>query len=201
MANHNFDLIGHIVSSAFGQLSIKTNDQQDFIKNYVQGTLDYLPFDFKPVDEQGGLKSISPWRMKIINNLRLEDSAEHVRRFINPLYPSRLSAIYAFSSEDMCNKVAEDKHWNLSNIYKFKLKPHPLNRVVKTNMYVYDLAQRSYQLGMINEGDDNFLWDSYWNCVECAMNLPDLHTLGKRTVYKSDYLEEYLIEGALERVD
>ncbi len=199
-AEWQFEKTRHLVSSAYGELGFETPEQENFVKKYENGNLNYLPFDFKN-PEKMDVQSVSPWRHKLINNLRIEYDCEYARKGINSLYPSRLSCIYAFADEKTCNRAATERGWNIHSVAKFTLENNQFSRVVKTNMLIFDLARKAYTQGICNNDLSMLIWKSYWNCNEVTVDLPHHINLGKREYIQSGILKEYLIEGSLKRID
>jgi hypothetical protein len=83
---------------------------------------------------QHGAVALSPYFLTAINNYRIEYDAEVHRERFHSIYPSRLSAIYAFADYETCIAVNKKYDWPLSEAHRFRLIEHPLNRVVKVNM-------------------------------------------------------------------
>ncbi|MGN6268186.1 MAG: hypothetical protein ACTHM5_21090 [Ginsengibacter sp.] len=69
----------------------------------------------------------------------LNGTVELSRRYNFPLYPSRLSATYAFEDYNSCVVVNKKYQWDLSTVRRFKLNPHPFNIVAKVNMEIISL--------------------------------------------------------------
>lgn len=186
---HNFRVIGQFCSAAF--LSI---DDQDFLKKYIQGSIRYLPYEPCRMDQL----AVSPFFMTAINDYRIEYDAEVFREKHANLIPSRLSALYAFGDYESCKLVSEKYHWPLNSVERFRLKPHPLNRVAKVNMEHISLARLAYRTASLEDVES--VWQSYWSGdANCSFNLP-APGFSRRT-YESGTIWEYLIEGTVEHLD
>ena len=187
---HNFNLTGHFVSAAFG--SIDTDSE--FLPKYLKGTATYLPFQAAEMD----CKTASPYSLTAINDYRIETDAERFRLQHHPLYPSRMSAIYAFGDFETCKAVSKKYGWDINSVRRFKLKDHPLNRVIRVNMEQISLYRMAYRHSILHNVFS--LWESYWNgSGSVIMELPSAGFKTKR--FESDVIWEYLIEGVVEHLD
>jgi hypothetical protein len=189
MTEHNFKLVGQFSSGAFGGI-----DDADFLKKYVEGSVRYLPYEPCQMDQ----RAISPFLSTAINEYRVEYDAELFRERHANLLPSRLSALYAFGDYESCTKVNLKYGWPLASVQRFRLKPHPLNRVAKVNMEHISLARYAYRTASLE--DVEALWHSYWRGdSNCSVSLPAPGFT--RKTYESDTVWEYLIEGMVEHLD
>lgn len=161
---------------------------------YQEGSINYLPFmpcDRDPI-------AISPYCLTAINDYRIEYDAEYYRINNTPLYPSRLSAVYAFEDIATCEIVSTKYGWDLATVRKFTLLPCSLNRVAKVNMEHVSLARHAYRVSGMQERDINELWGAYWHGVgNIKMNLPDGEDF-TRNIRGSGVAWEYLIDGCLQ---
>ena len=165
------------------------------LKKYIDGTLRYLPFS--PCERDS--MAISPYCLSAINDYRIEYDAEVCRMQNFPLYPSRLSATYAFGDYETCEKVSQIYGWDLSTVRKFKLLEAPLNRVVKVNMEHVSLSRHAYRVSSIENIND--IWLAYWKGVgNINIELPDGVNLS-RNIRSSGEIWEYLIEGCLQPIE
>ncbi len=163
----------------------------DFLQKYQDGTAKYLPFIPNGLD----VKIFSPYMLSAINDYRVEYDCEVYRKHHYPLFPSRLSSIFAFGDYESCKKVSEKYKWNLQEVKKFRLIKHELNRVVKANMEHISLARHAYKISTIQSAHE--LWKSYWDGdSEFSLELPT-HDF-KRQIISSGLIWEYLIEGKVE---
>lgn len=186
---HNFNLTKCFTSAAFTYLSMS----QVFVEKYIEGTVDYLRF--KP--NESDCKIISPYTLTAINDYRVEYDAETYRRYRVSLYPSRLSAVYAFGSYETCVEVNQKYNWDLTSVYQFKLLDNPFNRVIKVNMEHVSLARYAYKLSMMEAQAIEYIWESYWSGRgNISFELPTSNF--QRKVFNSDVIWEYLVEGMLE---
>jgi hypothetical protein len=189
MTEHNFKLIGHFSSAAFGSLS-----DPGFLKKYIEGSARYLPYEPCQMDQW----AISPFFLTVINEYRVEYDVESFREKHARLLPSRLSALYAFGDYETCKLVSSKYKWPLNSVQRFRLKPHPLNRVAKVNMEHISLARHAYRVASLQDVDA--LWQSYWSGEEsCVFTLPAAGFSHK--TYESGTIWEYLIEGVVEHLD
>lgn len=188
--HHNFNLIGQFSSGAF----TSTTFSQDNLVRYVAGTLRFLPYEPCEMDAV----AVSPYFIAAINDYRIEYDAEVHREKRHPLYPSRLSAIYAFGDYDTCIAVSNKYGWPLSEVHRFRLIDHPLNRVIKVNMEHVSLARHAYKVSMFE--DIERLWEGYWLGFDnIIVQLPTAEF--RRASFESGVIWEYLIEGAIEKVE
>lgn len=170
-------------------------NNEENLRKYLDGSLNYLPF--APCDRDP--MSISPYCLSAINDYRIEYDAEIFRKEYFPLYPSRLSATYAFGDIETCHEVSRRYGWDISTVRKFRLLDTPLNRVAKVNMDHVSLARHAYKVASMQNVDD--LWRAYWTGVgSIQMELPDGPDFA-RNVRDSGVIWEYLVEGCLQPVE
>jgi hypothetical protein len=208
---HNFALTGKFVSAAFGaanpdQIPTGTMVAYGPAENaprgtealreaYESGTLGYLMFDINP--NYFGFPT--PFCASVSNDYRVEYDAEQTRLRSNPILPSRLSAIYAFGDYESCKQVsAKYPRWELAEVERFRLLPHPSNRVARVNMEIVSLARVAYRSASWTAEQIYGFWRRYWSgggsiSIELPMG-------GTRERLDSGEIWEYLIEGALERI-
>jgi hypothetical protein len=189
ITSHNFNLTGQFNSGAFSSVSISS----DHLQKYIKGEFRYLPFE--PVQMDAVM--LSPYFLTAINDYRVEYDAEYYRTQFHPLYPSRLSAVYAFGDYDSCVAVNSKHGWPLAEVHRFKLLDHPLNRVVKVNMEYISLVRHAYKVSMLQ--DVGQIWKGYWTGIgNLVMELPA--TGFERKTYESGVVWEYLIEGTVQKI-
>ena len=187
--SHNFNLIGQFSSGAFSSASLG----DEYLQKYLKGEFRYLPYEPAQIDAI----ILSPYFMTAINDYRIEYDAEIYREKHYPLYPSRFSAIYAFGDYEACVSINEKYGWPLTEVKKFKLLDHPLNRVVKVNMEHVSLARHAYKVSMLEDVDG--LWAGYWSAFDnLVLELPA--SGHQRKTYESGVIWEYLIEGAVQKI-
>lgn len=151
----------------------------------------YLPYEPCHSDAL----AVSPYFMTAINDYRIEYDAEVFREKYYPLYPSRLSALYAFGDMETCKLVSAKYGWPLNSVQKFIIKDWPLTRIVKVNMEHVTLARHAYKVSMLK--DTNRLWGGYWSGFDnIILELPAAGF--ERREYDSGVIWEYLIEGIVE---
>lgn len=190
MTYHNFNLTGQFISGAFGSTSFSP----EILEKYISGRLRFLLYEPCKMDAV----AVSPYFLTAINDYRIEYDAEVHREQFHSIYPSRLSAIYAFGDYETCIAVNKKYGWPLPDVHRFRLIEHPLNRVVKVNMEHISLARHAYKVSMLQDIDR--LWEGYWQGFDnIILTLP---TAGfQRRSFESGVIWEYLIEGAVERIE
>jgi hypothetical protein len=193
ITKNNYENSKTFNSAAFGELSMGG----DILEKYIKGTINYLPFTPNP---DRSLHSVSPFHNSITADYRTEYNVEIARQYNYPLYPSRLSATYAFGDYNSCLEVNRKYGWDLSTVKRFILRPSPLNRVAKVNMEIISLERYASRVSMLDQNTCNFIWQHYWTGQgNMQMELPTLDM--KREVYNSGVLWEYLIEGSITGID
>jgi len=186
MTEHNFKFTKTFTSGA-----VNSCLDEDFVKKYIEGSARYLPYEPCQSDNI----SPSPYLLSAINDYRIEYDAEVYREKNHPLYPSRLSALYAFGNIETCELVSEKYGWPLNTVHKFRLKEWPLTRIAKVNMEHVSLARHAYKVSMMQDIDR--LWAGYWaGFDEIILNLPSNNF--ERKQFNSGIIWEYLIEGIVE---
>ena len=186
---HNLKITKSFASAAATTASFSEDD----FRRYLSGSLSFLPYHAARLE---GV-ALSPYFMSAINDYRIEYDADFVRGQTNRLYPSRLSAVYAFGDYASCEEVSRKYRWPLKQVQKFKLKPWPFTRVVKVNMEVVSLLRRAYRVSSVQ--DPGSLWHHYWSGGgNLQLELPGAGF--KRESYDSGVIWEYLIDGAVELI-
>ncbi|EGQ8681846.1 hypothetical protein GKA74_23045 [Vibrio parahaemolyticus] len=189
LAAHNYK-IGAYTSGA-----CSTWFQEETLAKYLDGSLNYLPFEPSQRDPM----AVSPYCLTAINDYRIEYDAEIYRKQNHPLYPSRLSATYAFGDFETCREVSQKYGWNLNTVRKFKLLDSPLNRVAKVNMEHVSLGRHAYRVASMANVED--IWRAYWTGKgNIQIELPDGPEF-TRNVRDSGVIWEYLVEGCLQPVE
>jgi hypothetical protein len=188
-AKYNLETNNYIFSSAFAYSVIN----KEFIEKYVNGTAQYLPFI---QNEEKDLSIVSPFASNITSDYRTEYNAELYRYKNFPLYPSRLSALYAFGNYDTCLEVSKKYGWDINTVRKFKLKLSPVNRVIKVNMEIVSLDRMANRGSSSDFDTIDLVWKHYWTGEgEMKRELP---VINGRQIRNSGIIWEYLIEGVLE---
>lgn len=179
-------------SAAYSNCSLDKN----FLKKYLEGNVDYLPF----IPHEKDLQVISPYCLSAINDYRVEYDAELCRKHYYPKYPSRLSAIFAFGDYETCKEVGRKHEWDLSTVKKFRLNIDNFTRVIKVNMEIVSLMRAAYILGFFDDETKDDIWKNYWNGTgDIDLELPDVES--ERKIYHSGEIFEYLIEGKLNLIE
>jgi len=177
---------------AYTSAACSTWKNEETLKKYLNGTLRYLPFEQSERD----VHALSPYCLTAINDYRVEYDAELTRTSLFPLYPSRLSATYAFGNLETCKLVSSKYGWDINTVRRFTLLDTPLNRVVKVNMEHVTLARHAYKVASM--GNIEAIWKAYWSGVaNIQMEFPDGENFSINT-RDSGIIWEYLIEGCLQ---
>lgn len=188
ITHHNFYL-----TKTFSSGAVASCSDQKFLKKYIEGKVRYLPYE--PC--QNDVLAVSPYFLTAINDYRIEYDAEVFREKHHPLYPSRLSAIYALGDMETCQLVSKKYGWPLDSVQKFKLKEWPLTRIAKVNMEHVSLARHAYKVSTLD--DIGRLWGGYWSGFDnIILELPAEGFQRKK--YDSGIIWEYLVEGIVECV-
>lgn len=136
--------------------------------------------------------AFTPFAVNAIND-PLEHQIENHRYKFHPLYPSRLSAIYAFGNYDDCKLVNQKYGWPLDQVRRFYLLDHPLARVIKVNMERISQARMPWSGPPVIDGQT--FWEDYWqgkgNSIWTLPSEPSSQHL------ESGVIWEYLIEGCV----
>lgn len=183
---HNFRHSGKFFSAGFASFELP-----GFLRKYLEGTVRYLPYEPCAMEPM----AVTPYFLTAINDYRVEYDIEVFREKHCRLFPSRLSALYAFGSEADCVEVSHRYGWQLDSVRRFKLLDHPLNRVVRVNMEHVSLARHAYKASQFSGEQD--LWRAYWSGHgNVSIKLPVLGE-SDQTLH-SGVIWEYLIEGVVE---
>jgi hypothetical protein len=167
----------------------------------MNGTMDYLPFIPNPNMTR---KPMSMFQNNVTSEYRTEYNCEIFRKHYFPLFPSRLSAIYAFGDYESCKKATQMYHcsydyWNLDNIKRFKLEKNSFNRIVKANMELVSWERTANRISSLDHNTEEQIWLAYWNGESnSSFQLPTIH--GRKN-FEVDTLWEYLIEGTIKLVE
>jgi hypothetical protein len=190
ITKHNLEITKGFTSGAIGNIIN--------MKKYLDGTMDYLPFIPNPNQDHGPL---SMFQWNITSDYRAEYNCEIFRKEHCPLFPSRLSAIYAFGDFETCKKVsATYSDWDINNVRKFSLEPIPFTRVVKVNMEIISLMRGADTRCSLDQNAHNTIWNSYWRGDgNIQLELPSL--TWEREIRNSGIIWEYLIEGRLKLIE
>jgi len=196
MCWHNLRFTESIVSSGIASAA----SDPAFLKLYVEGKANYAPF--VPNDARS-CGFISRFAISAVSHYQVEYDAEYVRFNEFGTRPSRLSAVYAFGTEDDCRKANVQYGWDLKQVKKFRLIDNPLTRVHRANMEIVSLMRSVHERASWAPEERDRIWRHYWSgggsiSVEIPV-IPD--DSPKRQQFESGEIWEYLIEGRLELVD
>jgi hypothetical protein len=120
-----------------------------------------------------------------------------------PTLPSRMSSVFAFGTEEDCQKAHELYGWNLNQLRHFRLVCDPLTRVHRANMQIISLMRFAYPRARWNREERDAIWRHYWSGggslkVEVPVIRDDVPG---REWFESGEIWEHLIEGRLELAD
>lgn len=189
ITQHNFKLSGQFTSGAYTSVSFS----EDVRIKYLAGTLRYLADSNGAQDSMG----VSPF-YETARLDPLEHQIEAHRHKFHPLYPSRLSAIYAFGDYESCRKASEKYKWPLSEVRRFCLIHDDFyGRVIKVNMERISLARMPWSGPPAVEG--SVYWEEYWQGKGNTVWM--LPPGSAKEHQESGVIWEYLIEGAVKCVD
>jgi hypothetical protein len=111
--------------------------------------------------------------------------------------------VYAFGSEEDCQKASERHKWDLGELLRFRLLPHPLNRVHRANMEIVSTMRGAYPSGSWSREQHDAIWRHYWSGggpLAVEIQAVRDNTLGWQSI-PSGEIWESLIEGRLELLD
>lgn len=194
---HNLRFTKSITSSGF----LAAMSDPAFHDAYVGGTANYWPF--VPNQERSS-GFVSLFAATAQSSYEVEYDAEYIRFREFPLLPSRLSAVYAFGSEEDCQKAHDLYGWDLSEVRRFRLvQDNQLIRVHRVNMGIVSLMRCVYPMASWSREQRDAIWRHYWAGgvtlkVEVPVICDDTPSHQSR---ESGEIWEYLIEGRLELVD
>ena len=165
---------------------------ESFLEKYLKGGVKYLPYKKSNQD----LDIFSPYYVSVVNYFDVEYDAECFRQKYYPMYPSRLSAVYAFGDYETCVKVSKIYQWDLKTVRKFKLVNNKLTRVIKVNMEIVSIARDIYKNHMFSKESKELLWENYWR-GSSYIPTESYYENYPPSNLKVDEVFEYLIEGSL----
>ena len=156
MAQWNAVQMGTISSAAFSACGV----DQAVIPKYMQGTLEYLRFVENP---NADVPVISQHFLTVTNDYLVEYNAEVARRQLNPLLPSRLSAVYAFGRKKDAVAAARRAGRPIGNVHAFELIEAPLTRVHRANMEVVSVMRTAARVSPFAPPELDAIWRHYWS--------------------------------------
>lgn len=193
LTKYNLQTTGQILSAGY------TSVLQDssLHEKYLKGEINYLPF---VINEQRSTAFLSFYSNSAITNYRVEYDAEMRRLLSFPQLPSRLSAVYAFATEEDCRKAHQLYRWDLNSVRRFKLLQDPLTKVARVNMEIISLIRCAYPIAMWSGEEIERIWTHYWSGggnieIEIPIMQPPPNTHQR---IPSGEIWEYLIEGKLQ---
>jgi hypothetical protein len=171
-----------------------------FREAYLNGTTNYVPF--VPNNERSS-GFVSLFTVHTTSQYEVEYDAEYVRYREFGMLPSRLSAVYAFGSAEECQKAHDLYGWDLSQVRRFRLVPHPLNRVHRANMQLISLMRSAYPRASWSREERDAIWRHYWSGGgSLKVEIPVIRNdAPAREWFESGEIWEYLIEGRLELIE
>lgn len=193
LTKYNLEIAGKIFSSGYASM----DGNIDFAHKYINGQANYLPL---VINNERSSNFLSFYCSSVTVNYRIEYDTEMTRFHYFPKFPSRLSAVFAFATEEDCRKARDFYQWDLSTVRKFRLLPDALTRVAKVNMEIISLMRYAYRNGMWTGEQVEHIWKHYWSGggsleIEIPTMQPPPNTHKKLS---SGEIWEYLIEGVLE---
>ncbi len=193
IAEWNALQVGYLASAAFTACSV---DKQVLTK-YLDGSLQYLRFVENPEHD---VPVMAQHHMSVTNEYLVEHNAEVARRKIDPLLPSRLSAVFAFGTKKDAVIAARSAGRPAWSVHAFELVDSPLTRVHRANMHVVSLMRTAARVASFAATELDSVWNHYWSGGgELTIEFPGQGL--QRRAETAGVMWEYLIEGALTRLD
>ncbi|MBD2247243.1 hypothetical protein [Nostoc sp. FACHB-888] len=188
----NLRLEGGISSIVYASAYTDPN----FKDRYLKDEINYLSFLSNPA----GAGFLSFYCVSAISDPHVDSDAEKIRSLFFKQLPSRLSALYAFATQEDCIKAHELYKWNLNSVRKFTLLKDSLTRVARVNMEIVSLMRFAYRKKTWSSEDIERIWRHYWAGegnleIEVPTMQPPPNNYERRS---SGEVWEYLIEGRLE---
>lgn len=193
VAQLNAVQIGTISSAAFSACGV----DQAVIPKYMQGTLEYLRF---VENANADVPVISQHFLTVTNDYLVEYNAEVARRQLDPLLPSRLSAVYAFGRKKDAVAAARRARRPIWNVHAFELIEAPLTRVHRANMEVVSVMRTATRNGTFAPSELDAIWRHYWSGGE-EITIEFTGADQQRRLETTGITWEYLIEGALKKLE
>lgn len=193
VCHQNITVTKTIVSAGFSSATIESSFRDD----YLTGSADYFPFIPNPNRKP---QFTSLFNLSATSLYLVEYNAERTRRLSFPLAPSRLSAVFAFATEEDCNRASTLYGWALTSVRRFRLAPHPLNRVARVNMEIISLMRSVQPRASWDEAQTNAIWSHYWSGRgSMDLEVPVIRNGSiVRQTFSAGEIWEYLIEGRLD---
>ena len=157
--------------------------------------VDLLPFVPNPCMNP---KMYSPFTSTVMTNYRLEWDAEQCRLRHFPTYPSRLSAIFAFGSQEDCFMASQKHDWPLREVRRFRLEDTENFIVIRVNMEVVSMMRDVYGAASWDATALDGIWRHYWSGQgNLAVEAPTPEVNNAFARHKSGVIWEWLVEGKL----
>jgi len=171
-----------------------------FREVYLNGTANYFPY---VPNSARSIGFVSLFSISATANYEVEYDAEYVRFREFPQLPSRLSAVYAFGSEEDCQKAHELYGWKLSELRKFRLVRDELTRVHRANMQIVSLLRSAYPRASWSREERDRIWRQYWSGGgSLSIEIPVIENdAWGRKWFESGEIWEFLVEGCLKLVE
>lgn len=139
-----------------------------------------------------------------------EELIEQYRRTLSPLFPSRISCVFAFDNYEICRICKEKYSWEHGKIRKYRLIEDKATRVIRCNMEIIstfrellvDTNQKNVPNLFYNSYGD--LCRNYWfgtGSIDFGIFVSDDNVYKSNVNGRCRALWEYLIEGRLELVE
>lgn len=195
ITKHNLQVTKGFTSGSIGEILAR----EDLRTKYFDGTLNY--YQYIP-NEDPDVRGMSMYAMNATTEYRIEYNCEGHRRTCDDtkLFPSRLSALYAFGDYESCVEVSTKYGWLLESVKKYKLLSLPLTRVVKVNMEVVSLMRTAERQVSWGHEEQVKIWHHYWmggGNLDLEMSVDG----GNIEKISSGVIWEYLIEGRVELIE
>jgi len=195
MCWHNLHVTKCIISSSIAAVS----SDSAFAEAYAKGTAVYAPYVPNGSRSSG---FISRFSINATGSYTIEYDAENTRFNEFPLKPSRFSSVFAFATEEDCQKANRLYGWDLAQVKKFRLADLPGTRVHRANMEIISLMRAVQPRASWGEEDRRSVWRHYWSGGgSIKVEVPVMKDGSpNRQWFDSGEIWEYLIEGRLDLV-
>jgi hypothetical protein len=183
----------------FSVAAMKASERPEILAKYVDGTLDYYPLVTNPSGDL--IDTPSAYERTATRTYRVEALLEHARRQVDPLLPSRFSAVFGVESRKEANAIARQSGRVLSEVFEFELAPSPLSRVARANFEIVGLLRAVLDQAGWSEESIMSIGRAYWEEQgELEVDIPSTVSPTGRKQPRCGVRWEYLIEGRLARV-
>jgi len=172
----------------------------EFAAAYANGTAIYAPY---VPNRNRSTGFISRFSISAAATYTIEYDAEYTRHKEFSLLPSRFSCVFAFASEEDCQKAHKLYGWDLEQVKKFRLEDFPGTRVHRANMGIISLMRGVLAHASWNEEERQDIWRHYWSgggSLKIEISVIRNGSPGRQW-FESGEIWEHLIEGRLTLVD